>query len=167
MNANRRSLKIITLASIMLLCGLTALTRAGSAGGAKNVTTNLFIPLQEIVNDSVTGELVDFSGEVHMIAHAKTFADGSVIVSIQDNGFIPGIGENTGDRYHGKIHDTNRFSFKTTDLPFTVTIQCDLRVANAGSCNDLEVPLMVQFTVQKDGSVSAHYVEDDGGDIAP
>ena len=31
----------------------------------------------------------------------------------------------------------------------------------------IEVPVMVQFTIQKDGSVSAKYVEDGGGDVAP
>ena len=169
MNANRRSIKIITLASIMLLCGLTVLTRAGAGGGAKNVKTDFFIPLQETAFDSVTGELVDFSGDVHMIAHTKTFANGSVIFSIQDDGLIPGLGEKTGDTYRGKIHDASRFNFKTTDFPFTVSLTCDMRIVNPGSgrCNDIEVPLTVQFTVQKDGSVSAQYVEDGGGDIAP
>ena len=29
------------------------------------------------------------------------------------------------------------------------------------------MPIMAEFTVQKDGSVSAKYVEDGGGDITP
>ena len=50
----------------------------------------------------------------------------------------------------------------------TVTIQCNMHVLNAGSCNDIEVPMTVELTILKDGSVTAKYVEDDGGgDITP
>ena len=164
----RKSITLtIILAALVSAFGLAALTRAGTVGGAKNVTTQLSVPLDESVYNPATGETVNFAGDVRVIAHTKFLADGTVKVSIQCNATIPGIGEKTGDTYHLTTHDKFGFVFNATDFPLTVTIQCNLRLRNAGSCNDIEVPVMVQFTIQKDGSVSAKYVEDDGGDITP
>ena len=168
MKSNTGSVKIILIVSVMLFGGLVTLARAGAAAGVKNVTTNFYLPLEETVYNPVTGETVDFSGEVNVIARTKALADGSVKVTIQCDATIPGVGATTGDSYHAKVHSSNTFSFKTTDFPFTVTIQCDMRIANPGSCNEIQVPLTVQFTVQKNGSVSAQYIEeDDGGDVVP
>ena|SRR2546422_2124514 len=162
----RRSITLtIILAALVSAFGLAALTHAG--GGVKNVTTQLSVPLNESVYNPVTGETVNFVGDVNFIVHTKTLADGSVIVSIQDDGFIPGTGDKTGNTYKLMSHDRHTFSFNATGFPFTVSLTCDMRLLNAGSCNDIEVPMTVQFTIQKDGSVSAKYVEDGGGDITP
>jgi hypothetical protein len=161
----KRSLKMtVGLAATMVAFGLTF---KAAAGGVKNVTTNTTYALEESVFNPATGETVNFSGDVHIIAHTRFLADGTVKVSIQCNMMDAGIGEKTGDSYKFRIHDTHAFTFNATGFPFTVTIQCNMRLLNKGSCNDVEVPLMVQFTVQKDGSVSAKYVEDGGGDITP
>jgi hypothetical protein len=167
MKTGRSITLTIILAALVSAFGLSPSAHAGAAGGVKNVTTHLSVPLNESVYNTATGETVNFSGEVRVIAHTKFLADGTVKVSIQCNMVDAGIGEKTGDRYTLQIHDAHALSFNATAFPFTVTIQCDLRLLNAGSCNDVEVPLMVQFTVQKDGSVSAKYVEEDGGDITP
>lgn len=164
MNTKRSLMMTVALAATMVAFGLSF---KAAAGGVKNVATNTSYPLEESVFNPVTGETVNFSGDVHIIAHTKFLADGTVKVSIQCNLTTAGIGEKTGASYQIRIHDTHQFSFNATGFPFTVTIQCNTTIPNAGSCNDVEVPLMVQFTVQKDGSVSAKYVEDGGGDIAP
>ena len=167
MKTGRSITLTIVLATLVPAFGLTALTRAGAGGGVKNVTTHLTVPLDESVYNPATGETVHFAGDVDFIVHTKTRADGSVIVSIQDDGFIPGTGDKTGNTYKLMAHDRQRFSFNATGFPLTVTLTCDMRLLNKGSCNNVEVPLTVQFTVQKDGSVSAKYVEDDGGDVTP
>jgi hypothetical protein len=167
MKIKRSITPTIILAALVSAFGLAALTRAGAAGGAKNVTTQLSVPLDETVYDSVTGETVNFVGDVHVIAHTKFLADGTVKVSIQCDTTIPGTGDKTGSTYNLMTHDKFQFFFNAPSFPLTVTIQCNLRLHNAGSCNDIEVPVMVQFTIQKDGSVSAKYVEDGGGDITP
>jgi hypothetical protein len=167
MKTRRSITTTIILAALVSAFGLATLTHAGAAGGVKNVTTQLSVPLEESVYNPATGETVNFVGDVSFIVHTKTLADGSVIVSIGDQGFIPGTGDKTGNTYRGKIHDNTRFAFNAAGFPLTVTLTCDMRVLNAGSCNDLEVPMAVQLTIQKDGSVSAKYVEDGGGDITP
>src|SRR5262249_24571129 len=118
------------------------------------------------VFDPATGEMVHFAGDVRFIAHTKFLADGSVIVSIQDDGCIPGTGVTTGNSYNLLFHDKFQFGLKATDFPSTVSLSCNEHIQNPGSCNDVPVQFMVEFTVQKDGSVSAKYVDDDG-DITP
>jgi len=125
------------------------------------------VPVEESVYNPATGENVSFAGDVRYLLHTKTLADGSVLVSIQDDGFIPGTGDTSGNRYRLMVHGKFQFAFNATAFPFTVTAQCDMHIKNAGSCNDVEVPMTVQFTVRKDGSVTAKYIEDGGGDIAP
>ena len=164
MNTKRSLMMTVALAATILAFGLTF---KAAAGDAKSVTTQLSVPLDETVYSPAKGETVHFVGEVPFMVHTKTLADGNVIVSIQNHGFIPGIGDKTGDSYHLMTHDKFNFAFKATGFPFTVTIQCCTTIPNPGSCNDVCVPLTVRFTIQKDGSATAKYVEDDGGDATP
>ncbi len=114
----RRSITLtIILAALVSAFGLAALTRAGAAGGVKNVTTSLLVPLDESVYNPATGETVNFVGDVRFIAHTKTLADGSVIVSIQDNGLIPGTGDKTGDHYTGKNSQLKHVQLQRDGLP--------------------------------------------------
>ena len=131
------------------------------------MTTSVLVPLEESVYNPATGETVSFAGDVRFLVRTKTLADGSVLVSIQDNGFIPGTGDTSGNQYNLQFHNKFQFSFNAPAFPLTVTLTCDMHIKNAGSCNDVGVPMTVQFTIQKDGSVSAKYVEDGGGDITP
>ncbi len=159
----RQMISVVGLASAL---GLTALASAGS--NAKNVHTSVLVPLQESVFNPATGETMNFVGNVNFNVNSKTMGDGSVRISIQDNALIPGAGDKSGNTYIGKIHDQSRFGFSAAGFPLTVTLTCDMHVLNAGSCNDIEVPMTVELTIQKDGSVTAKYVEDDGGgDVTP
>lgn len=167
MNTRKSIKQKLIFATIVLAFGLVSLPSAGAAGAGKNVTTNTSYKFDEDVFNPVTGETVSFSGDVRVLAHTKFLADGTVRVSIQCDTVRGGVGLITGAHYVFTIHEKHEFSFNATGFPFTVTIQCDLHLLNAGKCNDVEVPTMVQFTVQKDGSVSAQYVEDDGGDATP
>src|SRR5215475_2118959 len=144
---NRRSIVLTTIiAALLCAFAVESLSRARTAG-AKNVTTNLVVPFDESIFNPAAGEVVHFAGDVHFIAHTKFLADGSVLVSLRDDPFfIPGTGDITGKRYNLLGHDRFQFGFKATDFPFTVSISCNEHIQNPGSCNDVQVQFMVEFT---------------------
>ena len=100
MKTRRNIGQMIFVVALALALGLTALASAGS--NSKNIHTSVLVPLQESVFNPATGETVNFAGNVNFNVNTKTMGDGSVRLSIQDNGFIPGTGDKTGNTYIGR-----------------------------------------------------------------
>jgi hypothetical protein len=87
---------LITLASIAIILGSTSAALAQ----AETTTTNETIPIEAFVGDPCTPETVDITGDMHVVTHVTTEANGSFHVSAQLNyQGVSGTGRTTGTTY--------------------------------------------------------------------
>jgi hypothetical protein len=164
MKNGRGNTMLLTLAALALAAGLAASAQALAQDGKRNVTTTGLIPVDVTVFNPATNETVHFAGDVRFVAHTRFNSDGTVTVSVLCNEMIA---SDDGGQGRLQFQDIHRFTFDAKALASTVSVLCNERLRNPGSCNDVVVPMMLEITIAANGTVSAKYLDGGGGDQFP
>lgn len=146
---------LATLAIVALLTAAPALAQANT------VTTSTRVPVNLTLFNPCTGELIDFSGNLHIVDHV-TFVphdpDGGLHLNRKENWQgVAGIDQTTGNRYRltGVRHNLNLNA--NAPLPFVLTLVRTQNVISRGSADNLQLRRRVHVTVNANGTTTVDF----------
>jgi hypothetical protein len=128
-------------------------------GQAAASTQNLAFPVAiaafvPCANDGA-GEVVQLSGNLHMVTHTIANASGITVKSqIQPQG-ISGVGMDSGDRYQGTGVTQSTMSSSDPGADLTYSYVNNFRVIGHGAGNNLLVHETLHVTVNAQGALTA------------
>ena len=145
------TVRIVALAVLILAASATVLPQAST------ITTNDSVPISVVqfvpcAMEGV-GEVVELSGELHVLFHVTLDAAGGAHIKIhfQPQG-VSGVGLTTGDTYRGTGVTQNEESINGAD---EFTFVNNFRVIGQGSGNNLLVHQLVHVTINDNGTLTA------------
>jgi hypothetical protein len=154
----RRQLQLV---AVLLLTVVFSLVFASPAGAKTSTfTASVKIPIAFPVFVSCAlggaGEVVDLSGTLHDVFHTTLQANGSFHVTGHANpqGVI-GIGETSGDKYHGTGVTLFHVNGTARGFPFTFTSVNNFRIIGPGPGNNFLVHENTHVTVNANGTMTA------------
>ena len=78
---------------------------------AQTTITNLQIPLETTLANPCTGELIAFSGDIHLLIRATSTPSGNFSTTVHQNfQNMAGIGADSGDTFHFQFSTTQVFT---------------------------------------------------------
>ena len=126
---------------------------------ATTVTTNIKVPVEILVFIPCalggTGEVVELSGNLHLLTHVTTDNNGGMHVEMhaQPQG-ISGIGMDSGDKYQAT--GVTRGHINTQGpAPFESTFVNNFRIIVQGRGNNFLVHQVIHVTINANGDVTA------------
>jgi len=102
-----------------------------------------------------SGELVDITGTLHVVAHTVVAPNGNVSFFAHNQlQWAKGVGQITGDVYqaNGVTHEVEA---NATGLPFTTTTADNVLLIGPGPGNNRRVHMTIHLTVNANGEVTA------------
>lgn len=137
-------------AILLLLCG--AQSKAVMAQ-ATTTTTNLTLPLNTTVS-GCDGQLVTLSGEIHIVTHVTTDANGGMhIVEHSNYQNVSGTGQPVPLTYRGVSSNNTIFNNSMPQSEFTVVDQ--VLLISEGSSDNLQIHVTMHFTINANGQTTA------------
>jgi len=143
-----RSLSIIGVLTALSLA-LAGIARVEPAGGA--VLQNITLPLSSIRSQDCTGELVQFGGELHLVALLENA--GTVAGHLNYQG-VTATGLTSGTIYRATSVDNFRIDLGGSS-PQDVTSTRNIHLVGPGSGDNLLVQIVTHLTVNANGEVTA------------
>lgn len=142
-----------------LVVGIFGIFHSNLASAA--VTSNVIIPL--VTTDFVpcanngTGELVDLTGNLHILAITTTSGSGNVTMKLQFNPQgVTGIGRTTGDIYQGTGVTTTITTFDSiTGYPVVSNFLNRFRLIGKGPGANYLNNQSIHITINANGTVTA------------
>jgi hypothetical protein len=136
--------------SAALVVSLVLATRLARA----DVFFNQDIPISFVDFSPCTGELISFSGTIHVVERETVDGSGGIQIGIHENyQGVTGVGLTTGTVYHapGVLNQQLNFTNGATTQTFTE----DVRYIAPGRDNNLLVHYNQHITINPDGTVTA------------
>ena len=139
---------------------LAALAPADANARAVNFITNTSIPVDAVIEEPCgTGDLVQFSGELHFLSHV-TIDDRTGLHAVIEMNLHDVTGESllTGNTYRavGAFHDMVEDNGSTSQV-VTSTIALERHIAE-GPASDFTLFLQFHVTVNSNGEVTASFL---------
>jgi hypothetical protein len=149
----------ITLAGLITSCSSSdsppAPSQQSSGKGSEVAGTNSSkVSITGLYYNSCVPELVDVTGELHMITTKKEKADGSYEVT--GKFFIngAGTGRKTGASYNLMAHTTDEFDYTAgPPFPYTRTLDRVIRLVSSGSGDNSFATLTIELETNSSGVV--------------
>lgn len=144
-----------TLAIMLLLISLTG----AAFSQAVAITTNQFVPFAQAVlvpcANGGAGEIVLIEGTLHLQEHV-TINNNRVNLKIhaQPQG-ATGVGQITGDVYHGTGVTQEQDSFSLTNGAFEFTFINNFRIIGPGPGNNAQTHQTVHVTINANGDITS------------
>lgn len=102
------------------------------------------------------GETVLLEGRLHALIHTTTDASGGVHDVVNFHSLeVTGIGQTTGDIYHGTNSD--KFRINIIDPPSTFTNQNTISLHGQGTASDFVLQATLHVTVNANGDITAEF----------
>ncbi|MFI5251961.1 MAG: hypothetical protein ACHQQQ_05945 [Bacteroidota bacterium] len=130
--------------SIVVL-GLAILLAIPVFSFAGNVMNQTF-PISGTVTDLCTGELVNYTGEAHIVINSSTNPDGTVRLVAHESIRITGVGQTSGASYVGNQTEQERV-IQSTGCPFSLTDAIFFRLIGKGPVPNEQIRVGVTLTV--------------------
>lgn len=155
----------ITLAGLITSCSSSDSPPAPSqqsSGKSSEVagTTSTKVSITGLYYNACVPELVDVTGELHMLTTKKDKADGSY--EVVGKFFIKGAGtgRKTGASYNLMAQTTDEFEYAAgPPYPYTRTLDRVIRLVSAGSSDNAIITLTIELTVNSSGVVVSRVVD--------
>jgi hypothetical protein len=147
----KAKLVLVPLAAAALALGQAA----PSVADATATTTSLSVPIDIVVFIPCASDLVELTGNLHIVTTVVMDASGGVHVSTLFNPQdVSGIGVPSGAMYRGT--GETRFDFQTSGPPpFNFTFVNNFKIIGQGPDNNLLIHENVHITVNADGTTTA------------
>ncbi|MFI5251960.1 MAG: hypothetical protein ACHQQQ_05940 [Bacteroidota bacterium] len=128
----------------ILVLGLAILLAIPVLSFAGNVT-NMKFPISGTLLDPCTGELIDYTGEVHAVINTSTNPDGTIRTVISEFAHVTGVGETSGASYvaNENLHD----KIVNSGCPYTETSTDFLRLIGKGQVGNEHLQIVQTLTV--------------------
>jgi len=156
----RSSRATALLGACIIIMGTFATT---SQAYAENGAQNEIIPLPpgtQVDNTECGGELVDVSGDVHVVSQVTVRMDGSFHV-VQHVNFIDvkGVGETTGNDYRvpNTFNSPSNFDVDATGSANAITSFHLVSVGPDQSTSNLTVQAVFHLTVNSNGQITSNF----------
>jgi hypothetical protein len=145
----------LTLSIILLILSLTG----AAFSQATAVTTNQFVPFAQTVlvpcANGGAGETVLVSGTLHLQEHVTINNNrASLKIHAQPQG-ATGVGQITGDIYHGTGVTQEQDSIALTNGAFEFTFINNFRLIGPGPDNNMQTHQTIHLTINANGVVTA------------
>jgi hypothetical protein len=154
----RRRLPLLVVLLLTVLFSLVFATPAGAKTSTFTASVKIPIAFPTFVPCALrgAGEVVDLSGTLHDVFHITLQTNGRFHVTGHDNpqGVI-GIGETSGDTYHGTGVTLFHQNGTARGFPFTFTSVNNFRIIGPGPGNNFMVHENFHVTVNANGTVTA------------
>jgi hypothetical protein len=131
---------------------LMALLTAVSAGARADVATDESIPVSFTLADPCTGELIAFSGNIHVTSSTTTNSSGGIVVSQHINyQGVSGVGLISGDY---RLTGTENDKTLLTNGADVVTQEDSFNIISEGSSPNSLMKTLFHVTYNADGTVT-------------
>jgi hypothetical protein len=125
---------------------------------AATLTENIIVPLDIAVfipcADGGNGELVQLSGNLHLLNHITVNDNGFHIKSHAQPQGISGLGLTTGDKYQGTGVSQDNFNLGPGE---TYTLVNNFRIIGQGPGNNLLVHGTLHYTINANGDLTVFF----------
>jgi hypothetical protein len=144
----------IAVSAVTLTAALLILSTPARAAN----TTNVTLPISGSLFDSCSGENVDYTGTVHVVADVTV--NGNHVTLVQHENFhVTATGESSGATYVGdeSFNDTENFSLTSPQEELNFTEPFTL--IGQGSTPNLKSLATEHVTVNADGTVTVNRID--------
>lgn len=150
----RKTLNLTLAITLLTLC------LAGVAFSQANaITTNQFIPLAQAVfvpcANGGAGEIILLQGTLHLQNHLTLNGNRRVLKFHAQPQGASGVGQVTGDVYHGTGVTQEQTSIPLTNGAFEFTLINNFRIIGPGPDNNLQVHQILHLTANANGVETA------------
>lgn len=128
----------------------TGIKTSGVVSGTKTSKTSI----TGLYFNSCVPELVDVTGDLHLVSTRKENADGSVEVTGKFTIKGSGTGRKTGASYNVIAHTTDEFTYTAgPPFPYTRTFDRVIKLVSSGTTDNATITLTIDLTVNSSGVV--------------
>jgi hypothetical protein len=134
---------------------LTAALWLVPATSSAAVLQNLRVPLNQLVLNPCTGDTIDFTGTIHLVAAMTQDGSGGFHIHFDDNvSGVTGVGSPSGISYHGVGGGWSELNGRPP-FPFEATSTSVFGLISVGSSPNFFVTATFHITVLADGTITA------------
>ena len=143
----------------LLLAAVVALALAAvPAASSAAVVQNVRVPLAATFFDPCTGDVITFSGTIHLLVGVTPDGSGGFHLHVADNvSDVTGVGIPSGTVYHGVGGDWFELNARPP-FPFETTQTDVFGLISTGSTPNLVANDTLHITVNADGTVTAQVI---------
>jgi hypothetical protein len=107
------------------------------------------------------GEVVDFTGSLHLLLHQVVSASGHVAYKVQQQSqSMRGIGQTTGDKYQGQWVHTNTWTYQHIPYPSEDEVVSVEHFVGPGPGNNFSVRWTFHYTANPDDIVTVDLLKE-------